>query len=98
MQTALDGAGPEAATQIGRYKKQKRLATIHGIELEIADDALDSISEEAVTLDISPSRQIEGGLNLSSTHQTTDERIQRLEAKWEKMDRRFGFHEFQQRN
>ncbi len=48
--------------------------------------------------DISPSRQIDGGLNLLSTHPTTDERIQRLEAKWEKMDRKSGFLEFQRRN
>jgi len=37
-------------TERSPLERQKRLAAIHGIELEIADDALDAIAEEAESL------------------------------------------------
>jgi predicted Zn-dependent protease len=58
-------------------------------KMEAEEKRLREKMKEATTIDVDP-----GALELLSTHPATDERMKNLQAKWDKLEKKSGYHNF----
>lgn len=58
-------------------------------KMEAEEKRLREKMKEATTIDVDP-----GALEVLSTHPATDERMKNLQAKWDKLERKTGYHTF----